>query len=651
TVSPEGIRIEAGGTGGLFYGGQTVLQLLGLPGEGSRVIKAVTIHDYPRFTWRGMHLDVCRHFFPVAFIKRYIDYLSFYKMNRFHWHLTEDQGWRIQIRKHPRLTEIGGWRDGSMVGHYREQRFDSLRYGGFYTQEQIREVVAYAAERNVMVIPEIEMPGHSTAALAAYPELSCTGGPFEVGKAWGVYEDVYCPKEETFAFLEDVLGEVCDLFPAPYVHIGGDESPKTRWKECSGCQTVLAREGLRDEEELQSYFVKRIERFLNSRGKKLIGWDEILEGGLSPGATVMSWRGTEGGITAAREGHDAIMTPGSHCYFDHYQGNPRYEPLAIGGYTPLQKVYEYEPIPEELTGDERRHILGAQGNVWTEYISTPEQVEYMAIPRMLALSEVVWSRKEQRDYSDFIARLTGHLPFLDHRGVNYARSIFQVSISSVSAPESGVLCALEAPVEGEIRFVTGPSDLTPGAELYQSPFLLEQTGVVRAALFSGDDQMGETIEQEFVISLSTGKPVTLRDLPDPQYSNGEGRMLVDGIRGDPGRFGMDWLGFRGTDMDAVIDLEGVHRISQVRCAFIDAKESWIHPPGKVEVLVSQDGTSFTSVAVVAGSRTPWSDCTLRFDAREARFVRVIALNRGLIPDGQPGAGHGAWLFADEIILE
>jgi hexosaminidase len=367
-----------------------------------------------------MHLDVARHVFPVRFIERYIDLLARYKLNVFHWHLTDDQGWRIEIKKYPRLTEVGAWRRETVAEKNLEPYIgDGIPYGGFYTQAQVREIVEYARRRHVTVIPEIELPGHAQAALAAYPELACTPGPFEVRTTWGVDEDVYCPTERTFAFLEDVLTEVLALFPSPYIHIGGDEVPKTRWEESAEAQGVMRREGLKDEHELQSWFIRRIERFLTARGRRLIGWDEILEGGLAPQATVMSWRGTAGGVAAAQQGHDAVMTPGSHLYFDYYQGDPAFEPLAIGGLTPLEKVYAYEPIPDTLTPAEAGHILGAQANVWTEYLKTPAQVEYMALPRMLALAEVVWSPREARDWAGFARRLPPELAALDRLGVNY----------------------------------------------------------------------------------------------------------------------------------------------------------------------------------------------------------------------------------------
>jgi hexosaminidase len=423
-IKPMQIHISASGGQGLFYALTSLYQLMVGAEDGS--IDAMRIKDEPRFQWRGMHLDVARHFFSVAEVKRYIDYLALYKMNTFHWHLTEDQGWRIEIKKYPKLTEVGAYRKGTMVGHYRDQTWDNLRYGGFYTQDDIREVVAYAADRFITVVPEIEMPGHSLAALAAYPELACTEGPFEVATSWGVFEDVYCPKEETFEFLENVLLEVMELFPSTYIHIGGDEVPKRRWKECSYCQELMAREGLADEEELQSWFIRRIERFLNSHGRQIIGWDEILEGGLAPNAAVMSWRGTQGGIEAAREQHYVVMSPGSPCYFDHYQAQPTEdEPIAIGGFNPLDKVYAYEPIPAELNATEARFILGAQGNVWTEYMKTFDHVEYMALPRMAALAEVLWTPPAQKEYTDFLHRLKINTQILDFYGANYARHFLE----------------------------------------------------------------------------------------------------------------------------------------------------------------------------------------------------------------------------------
>ena len=374
----------------------------------------------PAFPWRGLHLDVCRHFFPLDFIKRYLDLMAFYKLNTFHWHLTDDQGWRIKIEQYPRLTEVGAWRAESPILGYRD-RFDGQPYGGFYTKAEIRDILAYAAARGITVVPEIEMPGHAVAALAAYPELGCRGEGYSVRTTWGIAEDIYCAgKDEVFVFLRNVLEEVLDLFPSEYIHIGGDEAPKTRWAACPACQARIREQGLADEYELQSWFVSQIERWLNQRGRKLVGWDEILEGGLADNATVMSWRGSDGGIAAASAGHDVIMSPNTYCYLDYYQSHDRdSEPPAISSTLPLERVWQFEVVPAGIPADKRRHILGGQGNLWTEYIPTTSQAEYMAYPRAIAIADVLWNHPERRDYADLLARLRKHLPHLDALNVNY----------------------------------------------------------------------------------------------------------------------------------------------------------------------------------------------------------------------------------------
>lgn len=409
---------------GIFYGVQTLLQLFEIQylteSKSDLKIPAIRIWDEPRFSYRGMHLDVCRHFFDVDFIKHYLDLMAYYKFNTFHWHLTEDQGWRIEIKKYPKLTEIGSWRIES----------DGSKYGGFYSQEEIKEVVEYAKNLHITIIPEIEMPGHSRAALAAYPEFSCTGKTQNVPNNWGIFDDIYCAgNEKTFEFIQDVLDEVIALFPGDYIHIGGDEAPKSRWKECNKCQSRMQKDGLKNEHELQSYFIKRVDKYLTSKGKKLIGWDEILEGGLAANATVMSWRGMEGGITAARQGNQVIMTPTSHCYFDYYQADKAFEPKAIGGYLSLKKVYDFEPIPEDLFTEQKLLILGAQGNVWTEYMHTADHVEYMILPRMLALSEVLWGKKDNKNWSAFQERLQDHFKLFDKKGYRYAKGTYRLNFN------------------------------------------------------------------------------------------------------------------------------------------------------------------------------------------------------------------------------
>jgi hexosaminidase len=425
-VDNKGAFIHSGSVAGLFYGVQSLMQLF----EGNTLkTPHVSITDYPRFSYRGMHLDVGRHMFPAEFIKKYIDLMARHKFNRFHWHLTEDQGWRIEIKKYPRLTEVAAYRKETAIGKATTKtratvKYDGKPYGGFYTQEEIKDIVQYAAQRHVTIIPEIELPGHAQAALAAYPTLGCTGGPYETATTWGVFTDVYCAgKEETFTFLQDVFDEVLGLFPGKYIHIGGDECPKVKWETCPNCQKRIADNNLKDAHQLQSYFVQRIEKYLNSKGRQIIGWDEILEGGLAPKATVMSWRGEEGGIAAAKQNHDVIMTPGQWVYFDYAQDTAKSEPLSIGGFTPVSKVYGYEPVPPQLTVEESKHILGAQCNVWSEYMKTPEHVEYMVYPRASAMAEVLWSSKENRDYNDFVKRMQQHVSRLKEWNVNYAKQI------------------------------------------------------------------------------------------------------------------------------------------------------------------------------------------------------------------------------------
>ena len=420
------ITISASSENGAIFGFQSLNQLMNLNlNNGAIKLKNQEIKDSPRFKYRGMHLDVGRHMYPVDFIKKYIDGLAMLKFNNFHWHLTEDQGWRIEIEKYPELNNIGSFRDSTLIGHYgdKPRQFDKSRYGGFYTKKEIKEIVKYANKRGINVIPEIEMPGHSQAAVASYPMLGCSGEQVGVAPLWGVFKEIYCSKNETFDFLEDIIDEVVELFPSKYIHIGGDEAPKTNWKACGNCQNVIEREGLKDEYELQSYFITRMEKYINSKGKQIIGWDEILEGGLAPNATVMSWRGISGGIEAAKMNHEVIMTPNAVCYLDHYQAkDTKNEPLAIGGYTPIEEIYNYEPIPSELDKSLHKYIIGAQGNVWTEYMKTSDHVEYMVFPRILALSEVVWA-DNRPSFEDFEKKVNDTYPILDRMNINYSRHI------------------------------------------------------------------------------------------------------------------------------------------------------------------------------------------------------------------------------------
>ncbi len=431
-ITPSTILLEAKTPQGIFYGFQTLRQLLPAAIESSSKISepiqwtvpCAIIEDAPVFSYRGLMLDVARHFKSKEFVKRYIDLLAFHKLNTFHWHLTEDQGWRIEIKKYPKLTSVGAFRDKTLIGHggKRPFKYTFEKYGGFYTQEEIKEVVAYAKKRFVEVIPEIEMPGHAVAALAAYPEYSCSGGPFEVESRWGVFNGIFWTKEATVKFLVEMWNELIPLFPSAYIHIGGDEAPKVRWKRCAACQERMKKEGIPDEEHLQSYFINRMEAYLNKKGKKIIGWDEILEGDVSKRATVMSWRGVKGGIRAAQEGRDVIMSPNSHFYFDHYQSDPKTQPLAIGGFLPLSKVYSYNPIPAELTSEQARKIKGVQANMWSEYMPTEAHTEYMGFPRAAALAEVSWSTAANRNFDSFYQRLQSIEQHYDVMGVNYCKT-------------------------------------------------------------------------------------------------------------------------------------------------------------------------------------------------------------------------------------
>lgn len=473
-VNTDKIEV-AGEGGGAFYGLQSLSQLM-RPGrkENEVIIPGVVIVDSPRFSYRGMHLDVARHFQPVEFVKKYIDLMSQYKFNTFHWHLTDDQGWRIEIKKYPRLTEIGSKRSESHLGPYSPIfKGDGIPIEGFYTQEQIKDVVAYAKARYITVIPEIELPGHASAALAAYPRFGCKQDyKYEVQKTWGIFKEVFCPTDETFKFLGDVLEETIKLFPdSPYIHIGGDEVLKDFWKDSAFVQDLKKRENLKDEHEVQSYFIRRIEKFVNAKGKKIIGWDEILEGGVAPNATIMSWRGMRGGIEAAKAHHDVIMTPTDYVYFDYSQGDPAYEPLNIGGYVPLEKVYSFEPMPKELAPDEAKYILGGQANIWAEYLKTPAAVEYMAFPRMLALAEVLWSPKESRNFADFKHRLNAILPRLDKQNVNY-RIPEPEGLQNIVVSNENVNIVLSPAAGTSVHYTTDGSDPNERSPAYAAPITL-----------------------------------------------------------------------------------------------------------------------------------------------------------------------------------
>lgn len=649
----KGITISGATTKEIFYGIQTLLQLIPVESRSVANVPLVNITDEPTFSWRGLHLDTGRHFFDIDFIKKYIDFIAMYKMNTFHWHLTEDQGWRLEIKKYPKLTEVGAWRNKSMIGHYNENRYEEKRYGGFYTQEQAKEIVKYAAERHITVVPEIEMPGHASAAIAAYPQLGCTGKQIEVAGKWGVFEDIFCPSEETFTFLENVLTEVMAIFPSKIIHIGGDEAPKTQWETNPVAQAVIKREGLKNEHELQSYFIQRIEKFLNAHGREIIGWDEILEGGLAPNAKVMSWRGFEGGIEAAKLHHDVVMTPGEFAYFDHYQGNPKNEPIGFGGLTTVEKVYSFNPIPKALAEDEKKYIIGAQANLWTEYITTTDHVEYMVFPRITAMSEVLWGTN--KDYAAFQDRLFQHMKVLDKKKINYSRAIFEIKTTTgiSDKKDAATLTLTSMNKGGEIRYTTDGSEPTAHSNLYTSPISIGKSSTVKAAYFEKGAKKSATVVQDFNITKVLGKNIKLTHQPSEKYFQKGAATLIDGVKGDPGKYGQDWLGFNGKDLEAVIDLGSKQSFSSFKTSSIHGPENWIYYPSSVEVSISDDGKNFKSIKTISAKQIADQKGLIAADLgrQNARYIKVLVKNHGIIEKGNAGAGNGAWLFVDEFLID
>ncbi len=678
-----------GDNAGIFRGIQTLIQLLPVPVQSARTqvikltIPQLTIIDYPRFAYRGLHLDVARHFMPVDFIKKYIDYIALHKMNYFHWHLTEDQGWRIEIKKYPKLTEVGAWRNGTIIGRYPGTGNDNVKYGGFYSQEEIKDIVKYAADRYITVVPEIEMPGHSSAAIAAYPFLSCfpdektiipvnmisksstqlqtEGGKKLVQETWGVFDDVFCAgNEETFTFLQDVMDEVIALFPGKYIHVGGDECPKANWKRCDNCQTRMKSEKLKDEHELQSYFIQRMEKYLNNKGKTLIGWDEILEGGLAPKAIVMSWRGEEGGITAAKQKHEVIMTPGNPVYFDHTQSQNE-DSVTIGGYNPIEKVYAYNPVPKELNADEAKYILGAQANLWTEYMKNTKKVEYMLLPRLSALSEVLWSPLEKKNWNNFEQRLAVQFNRYDFWKANYSKAYFDIKASVIPANDNkGVLWKLESKQDASaIKYIShtagmiNSSGFTDGKN-YSTPIAVKSSMITAAAVMQNERIRSNPVSQTFVFNKATGKKITLSREASTDYPGNGAFTLVNGVQNEKGMArSREFLGFSGYNCEAIIDLDSMQSIKKVTIHSLRQSGSWIWQPLTMEVFVSVNGTDFTSVGLTddfivkkAGLET--GKMTVEFAERKMRYVKVIATNWGEIPGGNPGAGKKAWLFIDEI---
>ncbi|MEY3498341.1 MAG: hypothetical protein RL308_10 [Bacteroidota bacterium] len=668
SVNPNEITVKANTSKGLFYGVQSLLQTLPFVRTNDLVqIPSMEIKDYPRFQWRGLMLDVSRHFFAPELVKEFIDLLAAYKMNVFHWHLVDGAGWRLEIKKYPKLTQQAAWRvdDWGKSWNWAEVEFNADRnkstYGGYYTQEQAKEIVAYAKARNITVVPEIEMPGHSEAAMAAYPELSCNPknhfgqtGNFFASKV----ESNYCAgNEQAFAFLEDVLTEVLAIFPSKYIHVGGDEVDKKSWKNCVKCQGRMKTEQLKDEKELQSYFIRRMEKFLVSKNRKMIGWDEILEGGLAPEATVMSWQGEAGGIEAAKMGHDVIMTPGSPCYFDHYQGDPETEPLAIGGFNTLKKVYKYEPIPAELNAEQAKRVLGSQANLWTEYIPTAEQAEYMILPRMPALAEVLWSSKEQRNWENFNQRLQPHLEGFEQKGLHYSKGNYKVDIKPIVANNILSIALETENTDGIIYYTIDGSLPSIGSIKYEKPFQVTASMTIKAVMTLNNKVMNtKPEEQSFTFNKATGKTVKYDTINSRYYPANGANTLTDGFRGTKD-IGKQWHAFNGNDMVATIDLGTAVSVGSVTLGCIQNWGQWVFFPQWVKFEVSVDGLNFKELKTVTNTipvdarATQLKDFTANFAEQKVKVVRVTAKTIGQCPQGHPGEKQAAWLFVDEIMVD
>ena len=662
-VDANQVIISSPSEAGVFYGIQTLRKAVDVA-EGSNVeLPAVEIKDQPRFSYRGMMLDVGRHFFSMDEIKTYIDMMALHNINRFHWHLSEDQGWRIEIKKYPKLTEIGSMRKETVIGH-NSGKYDGKPYGGFYTQEQAKEIVAYAAERYITVIPEIDLPGHMQAALAAYPELGCTGGPYEVWTQWGVSDNVLCAgNDQTIQFIKDVLAEIVEIFPSEYIHVGGDECPKVKWSTCPKCQARIKALGLKSdnkhtkEERLQSYVIHEAEEFLNSKGRKMIGWDETLEGGLAPNATVMSWRGEAGGIEAAKQHHDVVMTPNTYLYFDYYQSkDTETEPMAIGGYLPIERVYSYEPMPKSLSPEEQKYIVGVQANLWTEYIPDFKQVQYMVLPRMAALSESQWCAPEKKNYEAFLQRVSRLVNIYAKNGWNYATHIFDVMLDLKPNTETGTLDAVARTIDNApIYYTLDGSEPTTASEKYTDVIKIDKPCTLRTVAIrpSGSSKI---TKDEISFSKSSMKPIIMLQPINKQYEFSGATVLVDGMTGNMNYKTGRWIAFYTNDLEAVIDLKEATEISSMTLHTCVEKGDWIFDTRGITVSVSDDNQTFKEVASETYPAMKESDPNqiytheLKFDPVKTRYVKVKALSEQSIPSWHGGKGNPGFLFMDEIVL-
>lgn len=662
-VTPKQITIDGASAAAGFIGIQTLRKSIPAAGKGKVAFPAVKISDYPRFGYRGTHFDTSRHFFPVDSIKKFIDMIALHNINRFHWHITDDQGWRLEIKKYPLLTEVGAKRKGTCVGH----DFDSLDgkpYDGYYTQDEVRDIVKYAADRHITVIPEIDLPGHMLAALAAYPELGCTGGPYEVWTRWGVSDDVLCAgNDSTLQFIDDVLAEVVELFPSEYIHIGGDECPKLRWEECPKCQARIAELGFvsdshsSKEQKLQSWVMAHAAQTLAGLGRKMIGWDEIIEGGLFPGATVMSWRGAEGAVAAARQGHDAILTPTNFCYFDYCQSRDQAsEPLSIGGFVSVEKVYSLDPVAG-LTEDEAKHILGAQANLWTEYMETLSHVQYMELPRLAALSEVQWLAPDQKDYDAFTQRLPRLIDHYRKLGYNYATHVFDIQGGLVSDyGKNKIVADLRTIDNAPIHYTTDGSVPTLSSPLYTEPVVIESNCRFNAKAFrpTGESRM---FTDTVAYNKATSCEVTFATTPHSRYTSTGPSLLTDGRFGGSAFNTGEWIGFEGTPLVATVDLNRIVPIHSVTLRNLVDTPNWIFDAEEIVVSVSTDGKEFTQVAKLIPEQAGQGvqeirTHTLKFASTPARYVKVEAGCVDSIPEWDSrGAGCKGFIFVDEICVD
>ncbi len=663
TVTSKTITITGASESGVFYGIQTLRKSIPAVKAAQVMLPAVVINDAPRFSYRGMMLDVSRHFFTVDEVKTYIDILALHNINNFHWHLTDDQGWRIEIKKYPRLTEIGSTRPETVIGR-NTGKYDGIPHGGFYTQAQIKDVIAYAKDRYINIIPEIDLPGHMLGALSAYPELGCTGGPYAIWRQWGVSDEVLCiGNDKTLTFIKDVLTELTEIFPSKYIHIGGDECPKTSWKKCPKCQQrikdlgLVADEKHSAEERLQSYVISYAENVLKEKGRTIIGWDEILEGGIAPNATVMSWRGMGGGIEATKQKHDVIMTPNSYVYFDHYQtNNTESEPLAIGGYSPVKTVYSWDPQPSSLTDEEKNHIIGAQANLWTEYVPTYKHAEYMVLPRMAALCEVQWTTAAQKNYADFLTRIPRLVDLYKVYGYNYAKHLYDITADFSSNPKEGCLDVSLSTVDGApVHYTLDGTTPTENSPVYSDTLKIKENAGLQALIFRNNES-SHLLSENISFSKASLKPITALQPLNKGYQFNGVSTLVDGLKGSYNYKTGRWIGFYKNDMEVVIDLEQTTTIEQAAFSTCVEKGDWIFDARSFTVEVSNDGVNFTRVASENYPAMQQQDANgvfthkLSFSPVQTRYVKVIATSEQSIPEWHGGKGSPAFLFVDEISL-